>query len=179
MDHYLQYNTFLADINNERPAKNATYRQNLALLDKLVLFRFKDDVTVVPRDSAWFALYDGRRLLSMEDTALYQVCGDGLVRLLFCPSDVPGLLCNSGRLHHISCSTLPVCGGWAALQKGTWEVACVLSHCMNCAAAAGGLDRDQGAGRERQAGAEGGGRPPHALHPGLVSAPLNQSPATV
>ncbi len=74
MEAYLAHNTFLADINNERPAKNATYRANLASLEKLVLFRFKDDVTVVPRDSAWFGFYNGSQLLRMEETALYQVC---------------------------------------------------------------------------------------------------------
>ena len=47
---------------------------------------------------------------------------------------------------------------------------CCLVHNVNWVTAAGGLDRDQGAGRERQAGIEGSGGTPHALHPGLVSA---------
>ena len=84
MEHYLKYNSFLADINNERPSKNATYRQNLASLEKLVLYRFKDDVTVVPRDSAWFAFYNGSRLLPMQETELYQVCGRGCTAAVFC-----------------------------------------------------------------------------------------------
>lgn len=73
MQDYLRYNVFLADINNERTAKNALYRDNLASLELLVLVRFSEDYTVVPRDSAWFAFYDGRKLQRMEDTALYQV----------------------------------------------------------------------------------------------------------
>ena len=73
MGAYLAHNTFLADINNERAAKNETYASSLASLRRLVLFRFRDDVTVVPRDSAWFGFYNGSRLLTMEETRLYQV----------------------------------------------------------------------------------------------------------
>lgn len=73
MQDYLRYNVFLADINNERQAKSALYRDNFASLERLVLVRFSEDFTVVPRDSAWFAFYDGRMLQRMEDTALYQV----------------------------------------------------------------------------------------------------------
>ena len=73
MQDYLRYNVFLADINNERGAKSALYRDNLASLERLVLVRFSEDFTVVPRDSAWFAFYDGGKLQRMEDTALYQV----------------------------------------------------------------------------------------------------------
>ena len=99
LEAYLAHNSFLADINNERLAKNATYRENLASLDKLVLFRFKDDVTVVPRDSAWFAFYNGSRLLRMEETALYQVCGRAL----------PDLARHLHVLHaHLACASLPV-----------------------------------------------------------------------
>ena len=69
---YVRRNAFLADINNERAAKNALYRENLASLQRLVLLRFSEDFTVVPRDSAWFAFYDGKKLQGMRDTALYQ-----------------------------------------------------------------------------------------------------------
>ncbi|GAA5912912.1 hypothetical protein JCM8208_002080 [Rhodotorula glutinis] len=78
IDEYLVANDFLRDINNEREGdeqvvepgtearvvgdeegaepRNATYRKNLAALDKLVLFRFSDDMTVVPPQSAHFTL---------------------------------------------------------------------------------------------------------------------------
>ena len=36
LDGYLASNPFLPDINNELPAKNATYAANLAALDRLV-----------------------------------------------------------------------------------------------------------------------------------------------
>ena len=35
--------------------------------------RFDDDVTVVPRDSAWFYFFDGTQLLPANRTKLYQV----------------------------------------------------------------------------------------------------------
>jgi hypothetical protein len=38
-------NIFLADINNERAEKNPQYADNLASLDRLVLYRFDDDTT--------------------------------------------------------------------------------------------------------------------------------------
>ncbi|BGP51327.1 hypothetical protein JCM10450v2_007265 [Rhodotorula kratochvilovae] len=63
IDEYLAQNDFLRDINNERVGdaqvgdeargeedgdepRNATYKTNLAALDKLVLFRFSNDMTV-------------------------------------------------------------------------------------------------------------------------------------
>lgn len=74
MNDYLTYNIFLPDVNNEKAIKSEQYRANLKSLQKLVLFRFEDDVTVVPRDSAWFGFFDGKQLLQMEQTQLYQVC---------------------------------------------------------------------------------------------------------
>jgi Palmitoyl protein thioesterase len=49
MDDYLASNIFLPDINNERDVKNATYADNLASLERLVLYRFEKEYTVVPR----------------------------------------------------------------------------------------------------------------------------------
>ena len=58
MEDYLAANKFLADINNEIPdTHNATYAKNLATLNKLVLVLFSKDVTVVPKESAWFGSY--------------------------------------------------------------------------------------------------------------------------
>ncbi|EAU91335.2 palmitoyl-protein thioesterase [Coprinopsis cinerea okayama7 len=52
---YLEANHFLTSINNERPdARNATYANNLASLNKLVLVLFTEDKTVVPKESSWF-----------------------------------------------------------------------------------------------------------------------------
>lgn len=49
MNEYLAGNIFLPDVNNERAVKNATYADNLASLERLVLYRFEKEYTVVPR----------------------------------------------------------------------------------------------------------------------------------
>ncbi|KAK9831273.1 hypothetical protein WJX74_010098 [Apatococcus lobatus] len=95
---YLRHSPFLPDINNERPAKNETYRENLAGLEQLVLFRFANDVTVVPRDSAWFSFFNGQELVALKDQPIYQEDWIGLRaldnagRLVF--DEIPG-----GHMH--------------------------------------------------------------------------------
>jgi palmitoyl-protein thioesterase len=54
-EEYLEHSNFLADINNERAKKNATYAKNLASLEKFVMYLFDDDTTVIPKQSGWFA----------------------------------------------------------------------------------------------------------------------------
>lgn len=55
LETYLERSGFLADINNERQDKNATYKQNLVKLKGFVMYMFEDDETVVPKESSWFA----------------------------------------------------------------------------------------------------------------------------
>ena len=66
MDDYLAGNIFLPDINNEREVKNATYADNLASLQRLVLYRFEKEYTVVPR---------GRCTVRAELQLICHVCG--------------------------------------------------------------------------------------------------------
>lgn len=47
----------MADINNERPLKNKSYKKRMQELDAFVMVMFSKDVTVVPRQSSWFASY--------------------------------------------------------------------------------------------------------------------------
>ena len=68
---FLQHSLFLAGANNLLAVKNATYAERLAALDRLVLFRFADDATVVPRDSAWFAMQSGAEVTPLEEQELY------------------------------------------------------------------------------------------------------------
>ena len=68
---FLQHSLFLAGANNLLDAKNATYAARLAALDRLVLFRFADDATVVPRDSAWFAMQSGDEVVPLQEQELY------------------------------------------------------------------------------------------------------------
>ncbi|KAG0338211.1 hypothetical protein BG004_007307 [Podila humilis] len=55
---YLDRNIFLPDINNERAVKNTTYAKHLTSLNTLVMFMFSDDVTVKPKETAWFGFQD-------------------------------------------------------------------------------------------------------------------------
>ncbi|KAI9739137.1 MAG: hypothetical protein M1834_007350 [Cirrosporium novae-zelandiae] len=54
LESYLEHSNFLADINNEREEKNAKYAENLKKLKNFVMVVFKDDRTVVPKESGWF-----------------------------------------------------------------------------------------------------------------------------
>ena len=69
---FLSRNVWLPAVNNLLPQRNGTYRDRVAALERLVLFRFSDDVTVVPRDSAWFAWQRGAELVPLREQALYQ-----------------------------------------------------------------------------------------------------------
>ncbi|KAI9805053.1 MAG: hypothetical protein M1825_000887 [Sarcosagium campestre] len=55
LEDYLASSNFLADVNNERTQKNATYAVNIRQLRKFVMFLFADDETVIPKESGWFA----------------------------------------------------------------------------------------------------------------------------
>lgn len=58
MDLYLARNKWLTSVNNDHTdILNVTYAHNLASLNKLVLAQFSEDVTVVPKESAWFGSY--------------------------------------------------------------------------------------------------------------------------
>ncbi|OCL05866.1 palmitoyl-protein thioesterase precursor [Glonium stellatum] len=52
---YIENSNFLADINNERVLKNTKYAANIAGLNKFVMYLFRDDTTVIPKESGWFA----------------------------------------------------------------------------------------------------------------------------
>lgn len=74
LDSYLEYSNFLADVNNERAVKNATYRENLRKLERFVMFMFSDDKTVVPKESAWFAEVNSTtgEMTNLQDRPLYR-----------------------------------------------------------------------------------------------------------
>ncbi|KAL8660655.1 MAG: hypothetical protein Q9202_006359 [Teloschistes flavicans] len=73
IDAYLENSNFLADVNNERDYKNATYRDNLKKLGKFVMYMFSEDTTVVPKESAWFAEYNktSEEVTCLKDREIY------------------------------------------------------------------------------------------------------------
>lgn len=85
LDSYYKNSIFLADVNVEsetqQPGTEKFYKKNLLALQRLVLFQFDNDVTVVPKESAHFGFFDGEKLLDMEDTDLYKEDRIGLREL--------------------------------------------------------------------------------------------------
>ncbi|CCJ28374.1 unnamed protein product [Pneumocystis jirovecii] len=74
MDDYLEHNSFLADINNEKEAKNATYAKNLASLNNFVMVEFKDDFLIIPKESCGFNDYNSltNEVIYLRDRPIYQ-----------------------------------------------------------------------------------------------------------
>lgn len=70
-EQYLEHSNFLADINNEREAKNETYKQNLATLEKFVMYMFAEDETVIPKESQWFSEVNGTEVTSLRNRTIY------------------------------------------------------------------------------------------------------------
>jgi len=83
-DAYLSNNIFLADINNQRPDKNATYAANLASLNTLALEWSFVDTIVVPNTSAWFeffAVNETNKVIPLTQSDLYIQDWIGLKKL--------------------------------------------------------------------------------------------------
>jgi len=71
---YLANNIFLADINNQRPTKNATYAANLASLNTMALEWSYMDTIVVPNTSAWFEFYsvnETKTVVPLQQSQMY------------------------------------------------------------------------------------------------------------
>lgn len=83
LPHYLASSNFLADVNNERPVKNKTYADNIASLNKFVMYMFADDTTVIPKQSAWFAEYNktSQVVTPLAERQMYKEDWVGLRRL--------------------------------------------------------------------------------------------------
>ena len=56
-DTYLKYSSYLADINNERPVKNPSYKAKITSLEKMLLVVNEVDDVVDPPTSGWFDFY--------------------------------------------------------------------------------------------------------------------------
>ena len=74
LETYLEKSNFLADVNNERKVKNATYRQNMKKVDRFAMYVFEEDVTVVPKESGWFSEVNGTtgEVTKLQDRDMYK-----------------------------------------------------------------------------------------------------------
>ena len=82
-DSYLEHSNYLADINNERAPKNATYAENLAQLERFVMILFGGDKTLIPKESAWFAEFNetGNTVTPLRNRPIYEEDWIGLKKL--------------------------------------------------------------------------------------------------
>lgn len=74
-DRYLKHLNFLADINNERSNSfSVAAKERFSKLRKLVLIKFTEDTTLVPKESAFFQEVDplGGYIVDMRQTRLYK-----------------------------------------------------------------------------------------------------------
>ncbi|RYO85378.1 hypothetical protein DL766_000451 [Monosporascus sp. MC13-8B] len=81
MGSYLAHSNFLADINNERERKNATYAANVARLANFVMHMFEDDTTVVPKETGWFQEVNGTEVTPLRARKIYEEDWIGLKEL--------------------------------------------------------------------------------------------------
>lgn len=82
-ENYLNHSNFLADINNERDSKNETYKKNLASLEHFIMLLFGGDLTVIPKESGWFAEVNATSgaVTNLTDRAIYKEDWIGLKKL--------------------------------------------------------------------------------------------------
>jgi palmitoyl-protein thioesterase len=80
-DRYLDNSNFLADVNNERADKNASYGKNLAGLVRFVMYMFGEDTTLIPKESSWFEEVNGTVTTPLRGGKLYNEDWLGLKEL--------------------------------------------------------------------------------------------------
>jgi palmitoyl-protein thioesterase len=82
-DDYLEHSNLLADLNNERLLKNKTYADNIAKMEKFVMYQFADDTTVIPKESEWFAEVNETsvKVTPLKDRPIYKQDWIGLKKL--------------------------------------------------------------------------------------------------
>jgi len=93
-EEFSENSLFLADINNQGPVKNESYKENLGKLNNLVLVQFAKDTVVDPKGSEWFSWFNSSAsttMVPLQQLPLYQEDWLGLKTLD-----------KSGKLHLMS-----------------------------------------------------------------------------
>lgn len=73
-DTYVEKSQFIAEVNNEKAEKNASYAINLASLENFVLVKHNQDSMVEPRESSHFEFYTPGQadvILPLRESPLY------------------------------------------------------------------------------------------------------------
>jgi palmitoyl-protein thioesterase len=82
-DEYLKKSNFLAHINNEKEVKVERYKEKIAALERFVMYVFKDDETVIPKETGWFADVNATsgEVTSLKERRMYKEDWLGLKKL--------------------------------------------------------------------------------------------------
>ena len=70
IESYINFSSFLADLNNEKKEKNPEYKKRIMDLNRILLVKFSEDTMIIPRETAHFEFYDENdevKLLSETD----------------------------------------------------------------------------------------------------------------
>ena len=113
LDLYLANSGFLADINNERPLKNASYATRLARLEHFVLVYSSSDSIIQPAVSSWFGFYKDNSTDTLEPLASRQMYKEDWIGLR--------ALDTTGRLHFAQIDCMHIEVPTASCKRDVWD----------------------------------------------------------
>jgi len=83
MDSFLEFSSFLADLNNEKVEKSQAYKDRFGNLEKAVFIMNESDTVVNPASSAWFEFYEDSKdnVVPLRESKFYKEDFIGLKEL--------------------------------------------------------------------------------------------------
>jgi palmitoyl-protein thioesterase len=71
---FLEYSSFLADLNNERKNKSLVYKEKISKLNKVLLIKNLNDTVITPRESSFFEFFDenGLAIVPLINSTFYR-----------------------------------------------------------------------------------------------------------
>ena len=113
LDTYIANSGFLADINNERTHKNASYATRLGRLKHFLLVYSTSDSIIQPAVSSWFGFYRDGSIDSLEPLAKRKMYKEDWIGLK--------VLDTTGRLHFAQIDCLHIEVPTAVCRQAVWE----------------------------------------------------------
>lgn len=70
---FLEYSSFLADLNNEIKNKSHIYKEKIIGLNRVLLIKNLNDTVITPRESSFFEFYDadGENIVPLKNSTFY------------------------------------------------------------------------------------------------------------
>jgi palmitoyl-protein thioesterase len=71
---FLEFSSFLADLNNERNNKSLVYKEKICKLNKVLLIKNLNDTVITPRESSFFEFFDpeGKSIVPLFNSTFYK-----------------------------------------------------------------------------------------------------------